>query len=148
LYRKKYCFLSTCLVKRKRKPIENSLFLNFYNSALLINLLIHYHFVIVIIFYQYQSVRWYPTSLLIQVISGKAEIPITEMRMKTDLLFPMCCLENVCVREYVSIALFHLSPCVEGRVLYRHHLASYDRWVVSAVVSGTTIIIFNVVHVS
>jgi hypothetical protein len=46
--------------------------------------------------------------MLIRMISGKAEIPITEMRVKTDfLLFPMSCLENVCVREYVSIVLFN-----------------------------------------
>jgi hypothetical protein len=63
------------------------------------------------------------------------------------LFFPMSCLENICVREYMSIMLFDPPSCIEGRVLYRHHLTPYDRWTVSAVAFGAAIMTFNVVYV-
>jgi hypothetical protein len=58
-------------------------------------------------------------------------------------LFPISCLENVCICEYYVVP----PPCIEGRCLYRHHLAPYDCWAVSAVAFGVVIMAFNVVHV-
>jgi hypothetical protein len=75
------------------------------------------------------------------MISGNAETPITEMRMKTDFYSSL----SVVSRMYVSIGIILFDPLyIEGRCLYSHHLAPYDRWAVSVVAFGAVIMVFNV----